>query len=172
MERVVLVDEGDRAVGTAEKHRVHRTGQCHRAFSIFVWNDRQELLLQQRALGKYHSGGLWTNTCCSHPRPGELPPRAAQRRLQEEMGFTCPLHHQFTFTYRAELGDGWVESERDWVFFGDFSGTPQPHPEEVAAWRWVTLSALQTDVATHPERYTAWLRIVLPQVARAMGGAP
>ncbi|HAN45973.1 MAG TPA: isopentenyl-diphosphate Delta-isomerase [Cyanobacteria bacterium UBA8156] len=167
MERVVLVDDRDRALGTEEKLAVHRTGECHRAFSVFVWNDRQELLLQRRALTKYHAGGLWTNTCCSHPRPGELPRLAAHRRLQEEMGFGCALTHQFTFTYRADLGDGWWEHECDWVFFGRFEGVPAPDPAEAMDWRWLPWPDLQADVAAHPDRYTPWLRLALPRVATA-----
>lgn len=161
-ERVILVDEDDRPIGTEEKLAAHHKGLRHRAFSIIIVNDRGEMLLQKRADGKYHSGGLWTNTCCGHPRPGESIESAARRRLQEEMGFTCPLEERFTFAYRAELDQGLVENELDHVFVGHCDGArPQPDPHEVGDWRWVDVPTLRQDVAAHPERYTYWFRILL-----------
>jgi len=143
---------------------VHKSGQLHRAFSVFVFNDVGEMLLQKRASTKYHSGGLWTNTCCSHPRPGETTPAAAQRRLQEEMGFTCQLIAAFSFIYQTTFANGLIEHEYDHVFISTFAGTPHPDPTEVAAWKWVTPAWLKTDLKRHPERYSAWLKVCLDRV--------
>ncbi len=160
-EYVILVDDRDREVGTAEKLQAHREGRLHRAFSVFVVSDRGDLLLQQRAPHKYHSGGLWTNTCCSHPRPGETTHAAAHRRLWEEMGIRCPLQEIFHFIYRIQFDNGLWEHEFDRVFVGRFNGDPQPNPDEATAWQWVALDALQADIAIHPERYTYWLQTCL-----------
>ena len=165
-EQVVLVNEQDEAVGVAEKLHAHVEGVLHRAFSVFVFNDRGELLLQQRHPAKYHSGGLWSNTCCSHPRPGEPVEVAAQRRLQEEMGFVCPVRRLFGFVYRAEFAEGLVEHEYDHVFVGRFDGRPVPDAAEVADWRWIAPDALRQDVHAHPERYTYWFRLVLDRVLK------
>ena len=160
-ERVVLVDENDVEVGTLEKQRAHREGRLHRALSVFVLNGRGELLLQRRAAGKYHSGGLWTNTCCSHPRPGEPVDQAARRRLREEMGIDCALAPAFAFTYRAQVGPELVEHEFDHLFAGRWDGEPAPSPDEVDEWRWVPLPELEREVREHPERFTAWLRMLV-----------
>lgn len=159
-ERVVLVDESDAEVGTLEKQRAHAEGRLHRALSVFVLNARGEMLLQRRASAKYHSGGLWTNACCSHPRPGEPVDVAARRRLREEMGFECPLQPAFAFVYRAEVGDGLVEHEYDHVFLGRYDGEPAPSADEVDDWRWASVQQLADEVAAAPERFTPWFRIV------------
>jgi isopentenyl-diphosphate delta-isomerase len=159
-ERVVLVDENDVQVGTLEKQRAHAEGRLHRALSVFVLNSRGEMLLQRRASAKYHSGGLWTNACCSHPRPGEPVDRAARRRLGEEMGIDCPLQPAFTFTYRAQVGPELVEHEFDHVFLGRFDGAPVPAADEVDDWRWIPVSEVADEVRDAPERFTPWFRLV------------
>lgn len=165
-ESVVLVDEDDKDIGVMEKLEAHRKGVLHRAFSVFIFNDRDELILQRRAPGKYHSAGLWTNTCCGHPRPGEVLMAAAQRRLKEEMGIACELEHRFAFAYSANVGNGLSEKEYDHVFTGHYSGTPEPDPEEADAWRWITLDALELEMAMEPLRFTPWLHACIARVAR------
>ncbi|MDQ3697835.1 MAG: isopentenyl-diphosphate Delta-isomerase [Gemmatimonadota bacterium] len=160
-ERVILVDENDVETGTAEKLHAHRQRLLHRAVSVFVLDTRGTVLLQRRAAGKYHSGGLWSNTCCSHPRPGEPVEAAATRRLREEMGLECPLRHAFTFTYAATLDGGLHEHEYDHVFVGTTDADPRPDPIEVSEWRRVSLTDLRRDLAAHPERYVAWFARVL-----------
>ena len=160
-EHVVLVDEQDREVGTEEKLAAHRAGRLHRAFSVFVFDMRDNLLLQRRADGKYHSAGLWSNTCCGHPRPGEDTGAAAHRRLREEMGFDCPLTHQFSFIYRAELERGLVEHELDHVFTGRHADPPEPDPVEVGEWRRTPVPALLSDLDRNGPRYSAWLKTAL-----------
>lgn len=164
-ERVVLVDQRDRSVGELEKLAAHRTGKLHRAFSVFVLDGAGRILLQRRAAHKYHSGGLWSNTCCGHPRPAEETRAAAERRLLEEMGFQCALEPAGAFVYRAQLGD-LVEHEYDHVFVGRFDDEPRPDPAEVADWRWVSRRELETDLAAQPERYTVWLERALAQLRR------
>jgi isopentenyl-diphosphate Delta-isomerase len=158
-EMVVLVDPDDNPVGTAPKLQAHLDGRLHRAISVFVFNDRGEMLLQRRAESKYHSGGLWSNTCCSHPRPGEETIAAAGRRLREEMGFQTPLEAAFTFLYRAELEAGLVENELDHVFVGTTDAEPVPDPREVDAWRWIGPADLRRELAESPETFTAWFPI-------------
>ena len=167
MERVVLVDEADRIVGAEEKVTAHLRGHLHRAFSIFVFDRDRRLLLQRRAPGKYHSGGQWSNTCCGHPRPGEVLEAAARRRLREEMGFECPLAEVATFRYTARVGEALVENELDHLFAGEFDGTPAPSPDEAADWRWIDPGALRGEVAAAPRRFTAWFRGSLELVLRA-----
>ncbi len=162
-DEVILVDENDREIGAKNKMPAHRDGDLHRCFSIFVFNARGELMLQRRASGKYHSGGLWTNTCCSHPRSGEETVAAGHRKLQQEMGFDCGLKEVFTFIYRAPLGD-LTEHEFDHVLFGRFEGEPKPNPAEAEGWKWVGLDELAADIAAHPASYTEWLKIALPKV--------
>lgn len=157
-ERVVLVDAADRQVGTAPKLEAHRRGLLHRALSVIVRDGEGRLLLQQRHHRKYHSGGLWTNTCCSHPRPGEPVELAAGRRLREEMGFSCPLLPLTTVTYRAEVGHGLVEHELVHVFAGAFAGAVRPDPREADGFTWVTPAALGADLAAFPARYSVWFR--------------
>lgn len=168
-DQVVLVDEFDTAHGTADKLEAHVEGWLHRAFSVFIFDQKGRLLLQQRNVRKYHSGGLWSNTCCSHPRPGEAVEAAARRRLLEEMGFECPLERAFGFVYHSEVGAGLYEHEYDHVFVGSFDGSVTPDPDEASDWDWVDVDALRTDIARHPERYTAWFKIALD---RALSHAP
>lgn len=158
---VVLVDGADREIGSATKSEVHRTGQRHRAVSVFLVDPRGKVLLQRRADSKYHSAGLWSNTCCGHPRPGETTVDAARRRLRDEMGLDCELTHVSAFEYTASVGAGLVEHEIDHVFTGTFDGVPAPDPAEVSAWAWVTLDSLRRDCQRQPERYSAWLPLAL-----------
>jgi isopentenyl-diphosphate delta-isomerase len=160
-EQVVLVDENDAAVGTLEKQRAHVEGRLHRALSVFVLNSRGEMLLQRRARGKYHSGGLWTNTCCSHPRPGEAVGQAARRRLREEMGIDTELTPLFEFTYRAQVGPRLVEHEYDHVFAGLYDGEPLPSADEVDGWRWVPVADVAAQVREDPDAFTPWFRVVV-----------
>jgi len=157
-DEVILVDAHDRATGTIAKLEAHRQGLRHRALSVIVRDRNQRLLLQQRAPGKYHSGGLWTNTCCSHPRPGEETIDAAHRRLGEEMGFTCPLTLLFSTHYRAEVSNGLIEDEIVHVFGGRFDGVPNPDPLEVSAWCWKNAEEVAGDVDARPHLYTVWFR--------------
>ena len=162
--KVVLVDAHDVPVGLAEKLEAHQQGWLHRAFSIFVFDPKGRLLLQQRNVDKYHSGGLWSNTCCSHPWPEEPVAEAAQRRLREEMGFQCPLQPAFRFTYRAVLSDTMIEHEYDHVFIGQATPEVRPDADEVQDWVWIAPDALLEDMAAHPERYTAWFRMCIERV--------
>lgn len=165
-ERVILVDEHDREIGIMDKLEAHKKGLLHRAFSIFLFNSKGNLLLQKRALSKYHSGGLWTNTCCSHPRAHETVEQAASRRLMEEMGMQAELKRCFHFVYRAELDHELVEHELDHVFIGMTDELPKPDPNEVEDYRYVSMDHLQSEVANAPERFTAWFRIGLPEVVK------
>lgn len=167
----MLVDASDREVGSEEKLKAHELGVLHRAVSVFLFDDHGRLLLQRRAAGKYHSPGLWSNTCCGHPRPGENAADAARRRLVEELGVESILSHAFAFTYRAELGGGLIEHELDHVFTGRFSGAPSPDQEEVDAWGWMSLPMLCAETRASPQRFTAWLPIALSEVvSRGIGG--
>ena len=161
-EEVVLVDVHDQQIGVEEKQKAHVEGKLHRAFSIFVFNPSGQLLLQKRAAQKYHSAGLWSNSCCSHPQPGEALEMAAQRRLSEEMGFDCPLNKAFEFTYKTQLDNGLIEHEFDHVFVGMFQGDPEPDPAEVQAYQWIALETLQQQLACDAESYTYWLHHALP----------
>jgi isopentenyl-diphosphate delta-isomerase len=163
-EYILTVDEKDNVIGKGEKIKVHREGKLHRAFSIFVFNSKGKLLLQKRAKSKYHSGGLWTNTCCSHQRDGETLEKAVHRRLKEEMGFDCELKEVFTFTYRVKFDDGLSENEYDHVFFGKFDGKPDPNPDEVDDWKWVSLEELRKDIQKNPDDYTYWLKVSIDRV--------
>jgi isopentenyl-diphosphate delta-isomerase len=163
-ERVILVNERDEAVGTAEKLRAHQRGQLHRAFSVFVLNGQDEILLQRRAATKYHSPSLWSNSCCSHPRPAEATLDAAHRRLREELGFDCPLESMGAFVYRADVGGGLIEHEYDHLLLGRWEGEPTPAPAEVDDWRWISLPALRREIARTPHRFTYWLRAALREL--------
>ncbi len=160
-EEVVLVDSNDKETGFEEKLKTHKEGKLHRAFSIFVFNSKGELLLQKRAETKYHCGGLWTNTCCSHPRPGELLKEAVHRRLKQEMGFDCLLNEVFSFSYKVKFENNLVENEFDHVFSGKFDGEPKPNPEEASAFKWVGVEELKKDIKKNPGKYTYWLRIAI-----------
>jgi isopentenyl-diphosphate Delta-isomerase len=160
-ELVVVVDAEDRPLGEARKLFVHQMGILHRAVSVLLTDGDERVLLQQRAPEKYHSAGLWANSACGHPRPGERPADAAVRRLGAELGVYCALDPVGRFAYRAELANGLIEHEVDHVFVGRFIGSPAPDPTEVSAWKWVGLDALRADLAAHPERYAPWLEAVL-----------
>ncbi len=166
MEKVVLVDAKDNQVGLEEKMKAHQNGgKLHRAFSIFVFNSKGEMLLQQRARTKYHFGSLWTNTVCSHPRDGEKPIDAAHRRLMEEFGFDTGLKEAFSFTYKAtDRNTSLTEWEYDHVFIGTFDGQPRPNPEEIDNFKWVPKADLLNDVKNNPNAYTPWFKIALKQV--------
>jgi isopentenyl-diphosphate Delta-isomerase len=163
-DHVILVNRLDQEIGTMPKMDAHKHGFLHRAFSVFIFNEKKELLLHRRALSKYHSGGLWTNTCCSHPRPGETLDHAAARRLKEEMGIAVPLNFVTSFIYRAELDNGLTEYEFDHVLEGRFDGEPQPDPEEVMEWKFSSLDDIQKDMTADPDSYTAWFRIIFAEV--------
>ncbi|MCR5013737.1 MAG: isopentenyl-diphosphate Delta-isomerase, partial [Bacteroidales bacterium] len=150
IEQVVLVDEQDHEIGIMEKLAAHIVPRLHRAFSIFIFNSKGELLLQQRALSKYHSPGLWTNTCCSHPREGEDLEHATARRLQEEMGMSCEMHEVFTFIYKAPVGLGLTEHEYDHVWFGNSDEAPIINREEVESWKYMSLDDIAEDMRRHP----------------------
>jgi isopentenyl-diphosphate Delta-isomerase len=160
-ERVILVNALDEEIGTEGKLRAHQRGLLHRAFSVFVFDHQGRVLLQRRAAAKYHSGGLWSNTCCGHPRPGELVTNAAARRLSEEMGINCELLPRSTFTYRADLAGGLVEHEIDHLLTGTFQGSPMPNPDEVEGWGWMPFDRLVLECAAEPSRYSAWLPMAL-----------
>jgi isopentenyl-diphosphate delta-isomerase len=156
-QEVILVDKSDRAVGTEEKIKAHELGLLHRAFSVFVINNKHELLLQKRASHKYHSPGLWTNTCCSHPAPGEALQIAAEKRLLEEMGFTCSLSWLFKFMYKASFENNLIEHELDHIFLGEYNANPIPNPQEVDDWRWENIDSLRIDLKKNPHQYSFWL---------------
>jgi isopentenyl-diphosphate delta-isomerase len=160
-EQVILVDESDREIGTAPKLEAHRTGALHRAVSVFLTDGHGDVLLQQRAASKYHSPGLWSNTCCGHPRPGEDVRTAGSRRLLEEMGIVCELEPAGTFHYRAEFADGLCEHEIDHVFVGRWHARPHPDPYEVGAWRWMPLGELEAELGANRAAYTAWVQRAL-----------
>lgn len=159
-EFVVLVDQDDQKLGLMEKQQAHIAGLLHRAFSVFVFNSKGELMIQQRAASKYHSPTLWTNTCCSHPRDNETYEEAAHRRLQEEMGFDCELEYKFNFIYKAHLENDLIEHELDHVFIGIFDKEPKLNTDEVMAYRWVELDDLKKDIDKNPQNYTAWFKII------------
>ena len=162
-EQVVLVDTNDQPLGLMPKMEAHEKGVLHRAFSVFILNDAGELMLQQRALHKYHSPGLWTNTCCSHQRNGESNITAGKRRLQEEMGFVAELHELTSFIYKAPFNNGLTEHELDHIMIGHFNGTPEINPEEVANWKWIYVDDVRDDIQKHPENYTVWFIIIFDQ---------
>lgn len=165
-EQVILVDADDREVGAMDKLAAHEKGGVrHRAFSVFVVDPQGRWLLQRRAAGKYHFPGLWTNACCSHPRPGEKTADAAHRRLREELGFDCPLAERFQFEYKAASeAEGLTEHELDHVFTGEYSGAVQPDPAEAGEVRWVEPAALEQELRAHPENFTPWFKIALERV--------
>lgn len=166
MPDVILVDQADRPVGRMEKQETHRKGLLHRAFSVFLL-DGSKLLIQRRALDKYHCGGLWSNTCCSHPAPGEPVLSAAERRLEEELGIkNARLRELDTFLYRAAFPNGLTEHELDHVLLGEYSGPVRPDPREIAQVRWIDLEELQRDLQAFPQRYTPWFPPALTLVLR------
>jgi isopentenyl-diphosphate delta-isomerase len=163
--QVILVDEKDNVLGFMEKMEAHRKGLLHRAFSIFIFNASNEMLLQQRALTKYHSAGLWSNACCSHPYPGEETKLAAQRRLNEEMGFKTYLKKTFDFVYGASFENGLAENEFDHVFVGEYNGEIKFNLEEVMDYSFKSMKEIGQELKTKPEKYTAWFHIAFPKVA-------
>jgi len=170
MEKVILVDEKDNPVGEMEKMEAHKKGLLHRCFSIFIFNQAGELLLQKRAKEKYHSGGLWSNTCCSHPAPLENTLDAAHRRLEEEMGIDCEIKETYTFIYKAKLDNDLTEYEYDHVFVGNCNSDPKPNPEEVEDWKWVDLKWLEEDMKNNPQNYTYWLKDCFSDVVKKIKG--
>jgi isopentenyl-diphosphate delta-isomerase len=162
---VILVDRKNREIGIEEKLKAHQEGKLHRSFSIFVFNKNGELLIQRRAKSKYHSGGLWSNTCCSHPRPGKNLIREAKRRLKEEMEIKCDLKEIFSFYYKVKVGK-LIEHEFDHVFFGKFDKNPKPDLKEAEDWKWIKLRDLKKDVKKNPSKYTVWFKIILERAPK------
>ena len=163
-EFLILVDENDNEVGSMEKLEAHKKALLHRAFSVFIFNSKGEFLLQQRADEKYHSPGLWSNTCCSHPLKGETVAGAVKRRLIQEMGMTPETNFTFSFIYKKEFDNGLTEHEFDHVYFGKSDQLPQPNPEEVKNWKYINLDDLKKDISSNPDNYTEWLKICFEKV--------
>ena len=159
-EQVILVNEKDEKIGLMPKMEAHEKALLHRAFSVFIFNDKNELMLQQRALHKYHSPGLWTNTCCSHQRDGEDSVEAGKRRLQEEMGFTTELKKTTSFIYKAPFDNGLTEHEYDHILVGTYNEDPTINEEEVASWDWMSLELVEKEIKDAPEKYSAWFKII------------
>lgn len=159
-ENVILVNERDEPVGLMPKMEAHEKAVLHRAFSVFILNSKNEVMLQQRAHDKYHSPLLWTNTCCSHQREGETNIEAGTRRLREEMGFTTELRELFHFIYKAPFDNGLTEHELDHVMIGRYEGEPAINPAEVESWKWMAIEDIRKDMDVHPETYTVWFRII------------
>lgn len=159
-ENVILVDQNDNPIGLMPKLEAHEKALLHRAFSVFIFNSNNELMLQQRALHKYHSPGLWTNTCCSHQREGESNLEAGKRRLNEEMGFVTPLVEKTSFIYKAPFDNGLTEHELDHIMVGTYNDEPEINKDEVADWKWMSLEAIKKDIKANPNSYTAWFKII------------
>lgn len=159
-EKVILVNQKDEPIGLMPKMEAHEKGLLHRAFSVFIFNEKNELMLQQRALSKYHSPGLWTNTCCSHQREGETNIEAGRRRLQEEMGFTAELEDTISFIYKAPFDNGLTEHEFDHILVGNYNEEPLLNPEEAEAWKWMGLDDVAKDMEDNPSIYTEWFKII------------
>lgn len=161
---IILVDEHDQSIGEEEKMKAHELGLLHRAFSVWIFNKKGELMLQQRASEKYHCGGMWTNTCCSHPRPGETTIDAAHRRLMEEMGFDCELRETIEFIYEIDFPNGLTEHEYLHVFIGRYDENPILNPEEASDFKWISVDTLRKDIGADPNRYTYWSRLTLEKL--------
>lgn len=161
MEEVILVDEKDDEVGVMEKLEAHRQGRLHRAFSILLFDAHGRMLLQQRALSKYHSPGLWSNACCSHPRPGETVQAAVNRRLKEELGIHCPTQFSHHFLYRVDFDNGLIEHELDHVYKGIITETPVLNPDEASAFRYVDIQDLKKEMEQNPDEYTFWFHLIM-----------
>ena len=166
-EMVILVDKDDNEIGLEEKIKAHKQGKLHRAFSVFIFNSKAEMMLQQRDDKKYHSGGLWTNACCSHPRAGEDVEQAAHRRLKEEMGFDCDINKAFDFIYKAELDHELIEHELDHVFIGNYNGEVTLNPDEAKDCKWISVEDLKIDVQKNPAMYTEWFKIAFNEVLKS-----
>lgn len=162
-EKVILVNENDEPIGLMPKMEAHEKAVLHRAFSVFILNSKNEIMLQQRAAHKYHSPLLWTNTTCSHQREGESNIEAGTRRLQEEMGFTAQLKELFHFIYKAPFDNGLTEHELDHVMIGYYNDEPNINPEEAESWKWMAIDAVKDDMQQHPELYTVWFRIIFDE---------
>lgn len=162
--QVILVNERDEPVGVMNKMEAHQKGRLHRAFSVFIFDSKGRMLLQQRAAEKYHGALLWTNACCSHPHPGEEIKTAAQRRLQEEMGFSTALTEIFSFTYHAQVENNLTEHEFDHVFAGEYEGAIKANKNEVAAYRYEEMEQIKKDLQQYPEQFTAWFKIAFPKI--------
>jgi isopentenyl-diphosphate Delta-isomerase len=163
-QQVILVNEKDEVTGATGKMEAHERGLLHRAFSVFVFNSKGEMLLQQRAINKYHSGGLWTNACCSHPGPGEEIEAAAKKRLKEEMGFDIPVKKSFDFVYKVNFENGLTEYEFDHVFVGEYEGSVGYNKEEVMDYCYKTMREIRDSLKAHPQNYTAWFRLAFPKI--------
>lgn len=161
---VILVDNNDNEIGVMEKMQAHQQALLHRAFSVFLFNNKGEMLLQKRAIGKYHSGGLWTNTCCSHPAPQEPVLQAAHRRLKEEMGISTTLNKAFSFVYKATLDNDLTEYEFDHVLTGTFEGNIIPNKEEVSDWKFQAMNEIEKDLKINPSHYTEWFKLIFSHV--------
>ncbi|AFD09327.1 isopentenyl-diphosphate Delta-isomerase [Solitalea canadensis] len=161
---LILVNIDDEVVGFGEKLPVHEQGLLHRAFSIMIFNDNNEVLIHKRAIDKYHSGGLWTNACCSHPLKDEAIEITLHRKLQEEMGFDCSLTYSYKFIYKAEFNNGLTEHELDYVYIGNYNGMVNPDPLEASDYKWVNMDVVKKDVELNPEIYTEWFKIILKQL--------
>lgn len=161
---VVLVNKNNKKIGVEEKIKAHKEGKLHRAFSIFVFNSKGELLVQQRAKTKYHSGELWSNTVCSHPKLNETYHQAVHRRLKEEMNFDCKLKKIFCFIYNTGFQNGLIENEYDCVFIGKFDGKPKPDPKEIMAYKWISIKELKQDIIANPNKYSVWLKLALNKI--------
>jgi isopentenyl-diphosphate delta-isomerase len=164
MQQVILVDENDNEIGVMEKMAAHETGSLHRAFSVFIFNSRGELLLQQRSGNKYHGALLWSNTCCSHPAPGEKTEKAAARRLKEELGFETPVNKIFDFVYRSPVENNLIEHEFDHVFAGEYEDVINPNPAEVASYRYASMIEIEHELNKTPGKFSSWLYIVFPRI--------
>lgn len=163
MEEVVLVDENDQVLGTMEKIQAHREGLLHRAFSVLIFNDKNEMLIHKRAADKYHCGGLWTNACCSHPRPNEKTIDAAKRRLTEEMGFTCELKYVDSFIYKVGFSNGLTEHEFDHLYIGKYNDSFEPNPAEVEDWKYVSIDQIKKEIDKEPDLYTFWFKNIITE---------
>ena len=166
MNEVILVDNNDVAIGSMDKMEAHEKALLHRAFSVFIFNSRGEMLLQQGADKKYHSGGLWTNACCSHPSPGEDTDKAAARRLKEELGFTVDLKKAFTFTYRTDFENGLTENEFDHVYTGIYDGRIVADVDEVKSYRFIPMHEIEISIGRDPAKYTSWFVIAFPEIKK------
>ncbi len=164
-EKVIVVDENDNEIGIGEKIKTHKEGKLHRAFSIFVFNSESKLLIQKRAKTKYHSGGLWANTCCSHPRPKEPIEKAVHRKLKQEMGFDCKLKEITTFIYKVKFDNSLFEHEYDHIFVGKSDETPKPNSEEAENYKWIDIEELEKDMQENPAKYTYWLKAAINKTA-------
>lgn len=171
-EQIILVDKNDEQIGTGEKLDVHKKGLLHRAFSIYIFNTENKLMLQKRTSDKYHCGGLWTNTTCSHPRMGEKMEDAIHRRLQEEMGFDTELEKVTEFIYKVPFDNGLTEHEYLHVYFGRYNQPPDPNPKEAEDWKWITISDLEKAIETEKDSYTYWMKKTLPFIKKHLERTP